>query len=121
MYAIVAVSGMQFRVEEGQELEVPKLAVEPGQKVEFDQVLLVSQPGKVRVGQPTVAGAKVSATVVEHGRSPKVVVFKKKRRKGYRVKRGHRQDFTRIRVEGIKVSSRSTKKKVEPKETSTAS
>jgi large subunit ribosomal protein L21 len=116
MYAIVAVGGKQFRVEEGQELEVPKLAAEPGGKVELDQVLLISQPGKVQVGQPTVAGAKVSATVVEHGRGKKVVVFKKKRRKGYRVKRGHHQEFTRIRVEGIKTASRPRKKKVEAAE-----
>lgn len=110
MYAIVAVGGMQFRVAEGEEIDVPRLAEEVGSKLQLEQVHLISGDGTTKVGQPTVPGAKVKATVVRHGRARKVTVFKKKRRKGYRVKRGHRQDYTRIRVEGITSSTRSKKK-----------
>lgn len=114
MVAIVSIGGRQFRIAKGDQIRVPKLAVEPGKKVEIDQVLMISEPGKTRVGNPTVEGAKVSATVVEHGREPKVTVFKKKRRKGYRVKRGHRQDYTLLRVESIKATTHTRKKKEEP-------
>lgn len=102
MYAIVDIAGQQFKVEKEQKVFVHHLQEEPGAKVEFDQVLLIDNDGNVKVGAPNVKGAKVSATVVEHLKGDKVVVFKKKRRKGYRVKNGHRQQFTKILIEDIK-------------------
>ncbi len=102
MYAIVDIAGQQFKVEKEQKVFVHHLQEEPGAKVEFDNVLLVDNNGSVKVGAPNVKGAKVSATVVEHLKGDKVVVFKKKRRKGYRVKNGHRQQFTKILIEDIK-------------------
>jgi len=102
MYAIVDIAGKQFKVSKDQNVQVPKLDTEVGKSVEFDKVLLVSDDkGKVSVGQPTVKGAKVKAKVVDFGHDRKVVVFKKKRRKGYRVKRGHRQDHTNLLIQSI--------------------
>ena len=102
MYAIVDISGKQFRAEEGLELKVPHQREEEGKKISFDRVLLLDDGSDdVKVGQPTVSGSAVEATVLEHGRDRKVPVFKKKRRKGYRVKNTHRQEFTVIRVENI--------------------
>ncbi len=102
MYAIVEIAGKQFRVEEQSRLRVPSLSVESGKKVEFDKVLLYrDKKDKLTIGAPTVAKVKVSATVLEHGRDKKVVVFKKKRRKGYQVKNGHRQGFSVIEVNKI--------------------
>lgn len=102
MYAIVDIAGKQFKVSKDDQLRVPKVDAEVGKSIEFDKVLLVSDDkGKVTVGQPTVKGAKVKAKVVEFGRDEKVVVFKKKRRKGYRVKRGHRQDYTNVQIQSI--------------------
>ena len=101
MYAIVDISGKQFRAEEGLELKVPHQREEEGKKISFDRVLLLDDGSDVEVGQPTVSGSAVEATVLEHGRDRKVPVFKKKRRKGYRVKNTHRQEFTVIRVENI--------------------
>ncbi|NOX38706.1 MAG: 50S ribosomal protein L21 [Calditrichaeota bacterium] len=101
MYAIVEIAGKQFRVEKDMQLKVPLLHREVGEKVEFDRVLLMGDENGVKVGRPVVEGVKVMATVVENGREKKIIVFKKKRRKGYRKKRGHRQHFTRIKVEDI--------------------
>ena len=84
-------------------MRVPKLDVEPGKKVTFDEVLLTSDGEKVKAGQPMVKGAKVVAEVVGHGRGEKIIVFKFKRRKNYRKKTGHRQDFTEIKITGVKV------------------
>jgi len=103
MYAIVEIAGKQFRVEKGSEVITPRLPFEEGSETEFDRVLLVREPDGVRVGTPTVEGAKVKATVVAHGRDEKVIVFKKKRRKGYKVKRGHRQPHTVVRIDDIVV------------------
>ena len=100
MYAIIKTGGKQYRVSEGQTLRVEKLNAEDG-KVEFDQVLLVGQDDDVKVGKPVVDGAKVSADVVREGRDKKVIVFKKKRRKGYHKKQGHRQAFTEIKITQI--------------------
>tara|TARA_B100001750_G_scaffold28753_1_gene19186 strand:- start:178 stop:546 length:369 start_codon:yes stop_codon:yes gene_type:complete len=113
MYAIVDISGKQFRAEEGLELKVPHQREEEGKKISFDRVLLLDDGSDVKVGQPIVSGSAVEATVLEHGRDKKVPVFKKKRRKGYRVKNTHRQEFTVIRVENIKssVSKKSSLKK----------
>lgn len=101
MYAIVDIAGQQFKVEKDQKVFVHRLDAEEGAKVSFDQVLLVDNDGDVKVGVPTVSGAKVSVTVVSHVRGDKVLVFKKKRRKGYQKLNGHRQDLTQIKVEEI--------------------
>ena len=101
MYAIVDIAGKQFRVSENQTVKVPKLDAPEGEKIAFDRVLLISTDEDVKVGQPVVEGAQVEASVLEHGRDKKIIVFKKKRRKNYKRKKGHRQLFTRIRVEKI--------------------
>ncbi len=101
MYAIVEIAGQQFKVEEGQELFVHQLDAKEGDSVSFDKVLLVDNGGTVTVGKPTVKSAAINASVIEHLKGDKVIVFKKKRRKGYKKKNGHRQSFTKIKVEGI--------------------
>ena len=101
MYAIVDIAGKQFKVEKDQSIFAPKLEGEAGAAVEFKNVLLVDDNGKVKVGAPTIKGSKVSAKIVEHVKGDKVIVFKKKRRKGYKKKNGHRQQFTKILVESI--------------------
>ena len=100
MYAIVTIAGQQFKVEEGQELFVHQLKAQEGDSITFDQVNLLDEDGKVSVGKP-VLSAKVNATVLGHQKGDKVIVFKKKRRKGYRVKNGHRQRFTKIKIDSI--------------------
>ncbi|MBO7465806.1 MAG: 50S ribosomal protein L21 [Bacteroidales bacterium] len=101
MYAIVEIAGQQFKVEENQKIFVNRLNAEEGSKIDFDRVLLVDNNGSVKVGTPTVEGAKVSATVVSHLKDKKVIVFKKIRRKGYQKKNGHRQYLSQIKIEGI--------------------
>ncbi len=101
MYAIVEIAGQQVKVTEGQRLFVHRLEAEAGNNVTFDQVLLVDRAGVVSVGMPTVGGASVIATVNEHLKGDKVIVFKKKRRKGYRVKNGHRDFLTSITINSI--------------------
>ena len=101
MYAVVKIKGQQFRVEPGSTLQVPLLETEAGNDVTFDEVLMVADGDDIKVGSPTVEGASVAAEVVRHGRSRKVVVFKKKRRKNYRRKKGHRQAFTEVNIKGI--------------------
>ena len=103
MYAVFRTGGKQFRAEPGKSIRIPSLAVEPGDSVTFDDVLLASDGKDVQVGAPTVDGAKVKAEVVCHGRDRKIIVFKRKRRKGYRRKQGHRQGYTEVRVEEILV------------------
>jgi len=102
MYAIVDIAGQQFKVEKDQKVFVHRLEAKEGAKISFDQVLLVDNDGDVKVGAPTVSGAKVSATVLAHVRADKVLIFKKKRRKGYQKLSGHRQDLTEIQVQDIK-------------------
>ena len=102
MIAVVEIAGKQYKVEGKQELYVNKLDKEAGDTVEFKNVMLIDNDGKVKVGTPNVKGSSVSAKVMEHVKSDKVIVFKKKRRKGYRVKNGHRQDYTKIQIETIK-------------------
>ncbi|MCP4725194.1 MAG: 50S ribosomal protein L21 [bacterium] len=104
MFAIVEISGKQFQVQENEELIVPKQNNEVGDSIVFDKVLLLNQDGKITVGQPMIENASVSTTVVEHGKDQKVVVFKKIRRKDYKKTVGHRQDFTKIKIESIKTS-----------------
>lgn len=101
MYAIVEIAGQQFKVERGNKVYVHRLEANEGAKVEFDRVLLLDNDGKISVGNPTVDGAKVAATVIEHLKGDKVIVFKKKRRKGYQKWNNHRQFFTQILVQGI--------------------
>lgn len=104
MYAIVDIAGQQFKVEKDQKLYVHRLEAEAGKKVNFDRVLLIDDNGKVNVGAPAIDGAQVSATVLEHLKGDKVIVFKKKRRKGYQKKNGHRQYLTEIQINDIKAS-----------------
>ncbi|MCI0751154.1 MAG: 50S ribosomal protein L21 [Flammeovirgaceae bacterium] len=101
MYAIVDIAGKQFKVAKDQYIYAPKLEGEAGAAVNFDKVLLVDNGGKVEVGAPTVKGAKVSGKILEHVKGNKVIIFKKKRRKGYAVKNGHRQQFTKVQIESI--------------------
>jgi len=101
MYAIVEIAGQQFKVEKDQQIFVHQLEGKEGDKVEFSNVLLIDDGGKIAVGAPAVEGAKVTAKIVEHAKGDKVIVFKKKRRKGYAVKNGHRQRFTKIAIDGI--------------------
>jgi large subunit ribosomal protein L21 len=101
MYAVFRTGGKQFRVEQGESLRVPSLAAQPGETVTFDVVLLLADGEDVKVGRPVLDGASVRASVVGHGRDKKIVVFKRKRRKNYRKKQGHRQGYTEIRVEEI--------------------
>ncbi|SHI74449.1 LSU ribosomal protein L21P [Tangfeifania diversioriginum] len=101
MYAIVEIAGHQFKVEKDKKLYVHQLDAQEGDSVDFDKVLLVDNDGKIAVGTPTVKGAKVSAKVLAHVKGDKVLVFKKKRRKGYKKLNGHRQRFTQVQIENI--------------------
>lgn len=101
MYAIVEINGQQFKVTQDQEIFVHRLEGSTGDAVNFDKVLLIDNNGSVQVGAPVVEGAKVSATIIDQLKGDKVIVFKKKRRKGYKVKNGFRQSFTKIKIEGI--------------------
>ena len=101
MYAIVDIAGKQFKVTQDRFVYAPKLQGEEGASVEFDKVLLLDNDGKVDVGAPVVKGAKVSGKILGHVKGDKVIVFKKKRRKGYKKKNGHRQEFTKVLIEGI--------------------
>ena len=105
MYAIVDIAGQQFKVAKDQKVYVHRLDAKTGSKVSFDQVLLLDDGGKITVGAPAIANASVEAKVVKHLKDDKVIVFKKKRRKGYRVKNGHRQSLTEIVIESIGTSS----------------
>lgn len=102
MYAVLETGSKQYRVSAGDVLEIERLAVEPGQPVTFDRVLLLNHEGQVRVGGPTVAGASVVADVVEHKRGPKLIAFKMRRREGYHRKVGHRQERTVVKIKEIK-------------------
>ena len=115
MYAIVEIAGQQFKVQKDDELFVHRLDSEPGKKVEFSEVLLIDNSGKISVGKPFVEGSKITARVLEHVRGDKVIVFHKKRRKGYQTATGHRQDFTKIQIENIALKAASKEKKEEPK------
>lgn len=117
MYAIVEIAGKQYRVKKDQRLQVPLLEADSGSKVEFDRVLLFNDDkGAVKIGTPTVDKMKVSATVLEHGRDKKIIVFKKKRRKGYQVKNGHRQGFSVVKIDKIAAPKPAPKKAAPKKE-----
>jgi large subunit ribosomal protein L21 len=115
MYAIVEIAGQQFKVEKDQQIYVHRLDALQGSKVSFDKVLLLDDNGKVDIGLPTVKGMSVTAKIVEHLKGDKVIVFKKKRRKGYKVKNGHRQYLTKIEIEKIGKSITKKQEVVEEK------
>lgn len=124
MYAIVEIAGQQFKVEKDQKVFVNRLQTEEGKKVSFDNVLLLGDGDKVTVGAPAIDGAQVGAKVLKHFRGDKVIVFKKKRRKGYRVKNGFRPSLSEIQIEsivasGAKKAEPAKAKKSEPKATKT--
>ncbi|NNF35715.1 MAG: 50S ribosomal protein L21 [Saprospiraceae bacterium] len=103
MLAIVNIAGQQFKVTEGQEIFVHQLEAGEGDNVSFDEVMLIENDGSTQVGTPVVSGASVNATVLGHQKGDKVIVFKKKRRKGYKVKNGHRQSFTKLKIDSISI------------------
>jgi large subunit ribosomal protein L21 len=101
MYAVIKTGGKQYRVAPGEKIKIETVEAEVGATIVLDQVLMVADGEAVKVGTPTVAGAKVSATVVSHGRGPKIRIFKMRRRKHYQKTQGHRQNYTEIRVDAI--------------------
>ncbi|WMI69142.1 50S ribosomal protein L21 [Mangrovimonas sp. YM274] len=115
MYAIVEIAGQQFKVEKDQKVFVHRLATDEGEAVSFDNVLLIGDGKNITVGAPAIAGAQVGAKVLKHLKGDKVIVFKKKRRKGYRVKNGHRQALTEIVIENIVASGAKPAAKAEKK------
>ena len=126
MYAIVEIAGQQFKVEKDQQIYVHRLDIKEGSKSDFEKVLLIDNGGKITVGAPVISGAKVTAKVLSHLKGDKVIVFKKKRRKGYKVKNGHRQFLTKLEILQIdektsvkKVSSEKIEKKSSDKKVST--
>jgi len=102
MYAVLRTGGKQYKVAQGEVIRVEKIDAEPGSEIEFTDILMVVNDDQVTVGQPILEGASVRAKILEHGKAKKVVVFKKKRRKGYRVKRGHRQHFTVLEIQEVR-------------------
>jgi large subunit ribosomal protein L21 len=101
MYAVIRSGGKQYKVAPGEKLMVEQLTADVGAKITLDQVLMVGDGDNVRLGKPTLAGATVQATVIAHGRGPKVEIFKMRRRKNYRRHQGHRQGFTELQIDGI--------------------
>jgi len=117
MYAIVEIAGQQFKVEEGKKIFVHRLEAEEGANIEFDKVLLIEDDGKITIGEPVITDYVVDGVVLDHMRGDKVIVFKKKRKKGYRIKNGHRQNFSQVEIVGIgpKGAPKKAVKKAEPK------
>jgi large subunit ribosomal protein L21 len=109
MYAIVEIAGQQFKVEEGKKIFVHRLKAEDGKPIDFDRVLLIEEEGKITIGEPVIKDAKVEGKVVNQVRGDKVIVFKKKRKKGYRIKNGHRQNFTQVEI--VSINGKTTPKK----------
>lgn len=101
MYAIIQTGGKQYRVSEGDVIVIEKLEAQAGETVAFEEVLTVVAEGSVKIGQPVVAGAKVTGTVVEHGKGKKIRIFKYKSKANYRKRQGHRQPFTKVTIEKI--------------------
>ena len=119
MYAIINISGKQYKAEKGAKLCVPKQHLEEGKKLVLEDVLMVHDGKSSKFGNPKVSGAKVTATILDHGRERKILVYKKKRRKGYQRKNGHRQWYTNIEIKNIQMSKtkNTPKQKKETKET----
>ena len=119
MYAIVEIAGQQFKVENGKKIFVHRLEFEEGKEVEFDKVLLIEDEGKITIGEPTIEGAVIGGRILDNGvRGDKLIVFKKKRKKGYRVKNGHRQNFTEVEIisiNGVNAPKKAAPKKAEKK------
>src|SRR5665648_1132934 len=115
MYAIVEIAGQQFKVEEGKKIFVHRMDAAEGENVEFEKVLLLDNDGVVSVGEPLIENTVVEGKVLAHVRGDKVIVFKKKRRKGYQKRNGHRQDFTQVEIMTIGASKGTAKKKAAPK------
>ena len=111
MYAIVEIAGKQFKVEKDQKLYVHRLKEDEGKKVTFDKILMIDNKDKVSLGKPLISGAQVGAKILKHLKSDKIIVFKQKRRKGYRVKNGHRQLLTQIQISDISLSGAKKEKK----------
>tara|TARA_B100000579_G_C22514983_1_gene703378 strand:- start:294 stop:668 length:375 start_codon:yes stop_codon:yes gene_type:complete len=112
MYAIVNISGKQYKASNGTRIKVPKQAGDTGTSLTFDQVLLINDGKETQFGNPNISGVSVTATIIEHGRDKKILVYKKKRRKGYQRKNGHRQWYTEIEfnsIDNASVESKSTK------------
>ena len=109
MYAIVEIAGQQFKVEEGKKIFVHRLEVEDGEKIDFDKVLLIEDEGKITIGEPTIKDAVVEGKIIDKVRGDKVIIFKKKRKKGYRIKNGHRQNFTQVEI--ISINGKTSPKK----------
>jgi len=109
MYAIVEIAGQQFKVEEGKKIFVHRLKAEDGKQIDFENVLLIEDEGKITIGEPVIKDAKVEGKVINQVRGDKVIVFKKKRKKGYRVKNGHRQNFTQVEI--VSINGKSSPKK----------
>ena len=117
MYAVVEIAGQQFKVEKDQKVYVNRLEGKEGSKISFDNILMLDNSGKIVLGDPVVKGASVQAKIVKHLKDDKVIVFKKKRRKGYKVKNGHRQALTQIVVENILEKAVKAKAKTETSKT----
>ena len=117
MYAVVEIAGQQFKVEKDQKVYVNRLEGKEGSKISFDNILMLDNSGKILLGDPVVKGASVEAKIVKHLKDDKVIVFKKKRRKGYKVKNGHRQALTQIVVENILEKAVKAKAKTETSKT----
>jgi large subunit ribosomal protein L21 len=113
MYAIVDIAGQQFKVEEGKKIFVHRLEANVGEKIDFDKVLLIEDDGKIIIGEPTIKDAVVEGKILERVRGDKVIVFKKKRKKGYRIRNGHRQNFTQVEI--ISINEKASSRKATPK------
>ena len=120
MYAIIESCGKQYKVAQGDVVFFEKLDAEEGKKVTFDKVILVSEDGKVQVGNPYVKGVKVEGKVVSHGKAKKIIVFKMKPKKNYRRKQGHRQPYTKVEITGIKTAAKKEETTEAKAETKTA-
>ena len=116
MYAIVEIAGQQFKVEKNDEIFVHRLDGEPGTNLEFTEVLLIDQEGMISVGKPYVEGSRITGKILEHARGDKVIIFKKKRRKGFQKETGHRQDFSKILIEAITLKGAAKEKKAKKEE-----
>lgn len=115
MYAVIESCGKQYKVTEGDVVFFEKLDTEEGKKVSFDKVVLVSEEGKVQIGNPYVKGVKVEGKVVAHGKGKKIIVFKMKAKKNYRRKQGHRQPYTKVEITAIKTTAKKAAKTAEEK------
>ena len=120
MYAVIESCGKQYKVAQGDVVFFEKLDAEEGKKITFDKVILISEDGKVQVGNPYVKGVKVEGKVVSHGKAKKIIVFKMKAKKNYRRKQGHRQPYTKVEITGIKTAAKKAEATEAKAETKTA-